>query len=447
MRRDRHPARDLYLGVDLGTSGIRVAAIDGCDRIRSMVARTWPHGRAMDPGTWNRLTLDLLSRVLRRIDSARVRAIAIDGTSGTVVLCGSCGTPRGQALAYDDNRAHTEAAQVAAVAPASAAGGATGGPAKLLWLKARRSSPSRALTQASFVSGRLTGHYGVCDEHNALKLGASGQHWPAWLRTLGLAPLLPRIVPPGTRLAPLRRALCQRLGLRHAPWVVTGTTDSTAGILALGPLPAGTAVTTLGSTLVLKIVSAVRVAVPEMGVYSHRLGSAWLAGGASNTGGRVLQHFFSVSELRRLSEHLPFPKPTGLRYYPLLKEGERFPVQDPHWPPALTPRPADDALFLQGLMEGIAAVERLGYETLAAHGAPYPRRVVTLGGGARNRAWQTIRARTLGVPVAAAHGAAAAGAARLAHMALAASWRIRLTNNGSARGECRRAPKRTDKQR
>ncbi len=423
MARAIRGPRALFLGVDLGTSGVRVAAIDDTGRVRGTIARQWPPGGAMDPGAWNRLTLDLLARLLRRIDRTRVRGLAIDGTSGTVMLCGSCGTPRGLALAYDDDRARDEAARVAAIATASAATGATGGPAKLLWLLAHRFTPARALPQAAFVSGRLTGCYAVCDEHNALKLGAHGQHWLPWLRTLRLTALLPRIVPAGTRIGTLRPALCRRLGLRSPPWVIAGTTDSTAGILALGPLPAGTGVTTLGSTLVLKVVSPVPVELPDMGVYSHRLGNLWLAGGASNSGGRVLRHFFSVGEIERLSARLPCGTPTGLDYYPLLAPGERFPVRDPRLAPRLAPRPADDAVFLQGLMEGLAAIERLGYELLALHGAPFPASVITLGGGARNRAWQTIRAGTLGIPVVSAKGSAAVGAARLAQWGLRGSWR------------------------
>ncbi len=270
--------RGLFVGIDLGTSGIRIAAIDQNGRVRGTIARAWPRRRAMDPGAWREMTLDLLARLLRRIDRTQVRALAVDGTSGTVMLCGSCGTPRGQALAYDDDRACAEARVVAAVAPPSVAAGAGGGPAKLLWLRARRLGAQRALTQAGFVSGCLTGRYTICDEHNALKLGADGSRWPEWLRTLGLASLLPPITAPGTPVGHLRPSLCRRPGLRHAPWVIAGTTDSTAGILALGPLPVGTAVTTLGSTLVLKVVSPVRAEDPDKGNLQPSPGGV-LAGG------------------------------------------------------------------------------------------------------------------------------------------------------------------------
>lgn len=73
----------------------------------------------------------------------------------------------------------------------------------------------------------------------------------------------------------------------------------------------------------------------------------------------------------------------------------------------------DDAVFFQGVLEGIAAIEELGYRQLLKLGAPQLRSVRSVGGGARNLRWREIRQRKLGVPFldplseAAAAGAAA----------------------------------------
>jgi sugar (pentulose or hexulose) kinase len=108
-------------------------------------------------------------------------------------------------------------------------------------------------------------------------------------------------------------------------------------------------------------------------------------------------------------------RPTGLDYYPLTTTGERFPISDPNLPPRLTPRPADDALFLQGMLEGMARIEREAYRLLQSFGAPWPTRVLSVGGGARNEAWASLRAATLGVSVVrAVHEEAAYGSALLA---------------------------------
>ena len=85
------------------------------------------------------------------------------------------------------------------------------------------------------------------------------------------------------------------------------------------------------------------------------------AGGASNTGGAVLKQYFSNAQLAELSESIDAATPSSLDYYPLTSPGERFPINDPDMQPRLTPRPADDAEFLHGLLEGVASVEAQAY--------------------------------------------------------------------------------------
>jgi sugar (pentulose or hexulose) kinase len=111
--------------------------------------------------------------------------------------------------------------------------------------------------------------------------------------------------------------------------------------------------------------------------------------------------------------------PTGLSYYPLLRPGERFPINDPKLPPRLEPRPEDDTTFFQAILEGVAEVERLAYRKLAELGAPPLRSVRTVGGGAANSAWTKIRERKLAAPFKHAESQeACAGVARLALQSL-----------------------------
>jgi sugar (pentulose or hexulose) kinase len=182
--------------------------------------------------------------------------------------------------------------------------------------------------------------------------------------------------------------------------VVAGTTDGCASFLATGAAQPGDGVTSLGTTLTLKLLSDRPVFDPASGVYSHRLGERWLAGGASNTGGGALLRFFSAERMRALEPLLDPVLPTGLRLHPLPKPGERFPVADPAMESRHEPRDPDDARFFQALLEGIADVEAQGYARLAELGAPALRSVRTVGGGAANAAWTAIRARRLGVRMA-----------------------------------------------
>jgi len=415
----------LRLGIDIGTSGCRAAVIDEAgtllDSERVAVAEPQRDGSAVsqDPALWWEGTRTALRGLLQRVDANAITGIAVDGTSGTVLVTDAAGEPLAPALLYNDTRAGKEGAAINAVAPAdSPARGAGSGAARGLWLLARHPEAAHLLHQADWITGRLTGHFGHSDPNNALKTGwdpISG-NWPAWIADTGLAPdLLPAIHPAGTDLGPLEPAIAADLGLPPSVRVGSGTTDSTAAVLAAGADKPGDAVTILGSTLVLKVVSAEPVAEAKTGVYSQPFGRYWLAGGASNSGGTVLRAFFDDERLAALTGEMEPEQPTGLDYYPLPAPGERFPENDPNKAPRMEPRPADDAHFLQGLLEGMSTIESAGYARLRELGAPAPRRVLTLGGGARNPAWTRIRERVLGVPVI-AHPEAepAAGTARLA---------------------------------
>ncbi len=129
----------------------------------------------------------------------------------------------------------------------------------------------------------------------------------------------------------------------------------------------------------------------------------------------MLRQFFDNRTLAALSEKIDPAVASPLDYLPLPRPGERFPVNDPTLAPRLSPRPADDAEFLHGLLESLGHIETRGYGLLAELGATPVRRVETAGGGAQNPAWTRIRQRLLGVPVSrAAHTEAAYGVALLA---------------------------------
>jgi len=428
VSRSRSRGHRPVIGLDIGTSGVRAVAVSPDGSTLASESAPLPRPQLGTDGAvyqeaalWWRAVSAVLSGLARHLSGSPPAALCLDGTSSTILLCEPGGEPLGAARMYSDSSARREADRIAAVAPAdSPARGASSSLAKLLRLLDEHAptAPLLALHQADWIGGRLRGRFGDSDWNNALKLGfdPATERWPDWLRQLPLAPArLPTVHAPGTDLGPIDANVAQVTGLPPDLRVLAGTTDSTAAALAAGLSRPGDAVTSLGSTLVLKLVSACPVSAPEYGVYSHRVGSIWLAGGASNSGGAVLRQFFDDQQLQRLSDRIDPATPTDLDFYPLTVPGERFPIADPELAPRLAPRPDDDVRFLQGLLEGIARIEQRGYQLLQTLGAPRPTRILSVGGGARNLQWTAIRSRVLELPVqAAAHQDAAYGAAMLA---------------------------------
>jgi D-ribulokinase len=395
---------DLYLGIDFGTSGARAVAIAENASIQAEVRYPFEDSPAATmPNCWQEALFALVEQMPQEL-RREIKAIAINGTSSTVLLVDAAGNPLDPPLLYNDARGSSVLEHLRSIAPPNhTVLSATSSLAKLLWMKQLPSFREARyfLHQADWLAFLLHGQLGISDYHNALKLGYDVEElkYPEWLQKLQIPIQLPKVLVPGTPVAELRPEIADKFGLPSDCLVCAGTTDSIAAFLASRAKLPGEAVTSLGSTLVLKLLSRTRVEDARYGIYSHRLGDLWLTGGASNTGGAVLKEFFTNTELESLSREIDRSKTSELDYYPLLKVGDRFPINDANLPPRLSPRPDNPVEFLHGLLESIARIETRGYELLQQMGADKLTRVYTAGGGARNDTWTAIRERYLKVPV------------------------------------------------
>lgn len=431
---------NFYLGIDFGTTGARSTIIDSQGTIHCETAYTFADAQPRElPSVWQNALWAVIEQIPATIRN-QVRTIALDGTSSTVMLCNTDGIPVCEPILYNDGRGAAVTERLRAIAPANhTVLSATSSLAKLLWwqhLGGLEAHPTKQfslcetgilpvvdrlyfLHQADWLAFLLHGKLGISDYHNALKLGfdVGTLCYPDWLIE-GIAgaatPKLPQVVAPGTPVGAVRAQVGDRFGFPRDCTVCAGTTDSIAAFLASGVNSPGEAVTSLGSTLAVKLLSHTRVDDSRYGIYSHKLGDLWLVGGASNTGGAVLRHFFTDVELENYSRQIDSEQESLLDYYPLLKKGDRFPINDPNLPPRLEPRPTDSVEFLHGLLESIARIEARGYQLLQEFGATPLTKVYTAGGGAKNPVWSAIRQRYLKVPVETPiHTAAAYGSALL----------------------------------
>ncbi|MFN5194795.1 MAG: FGGY-family carbohydrate kinase [Cyanobacteriota bacterium] len=389
-----------------------------------------------DPRGWRDGLISLISTInpaLRR----RIGALAVDGTSGTLLLCRAdgrlLGGPLARALPYHLSCPEQGAAITALLqpdgpgfsGPAASVSGSLARALRLMQLADDTGQADVGMTllrhQADWISGWFLGDWSQAEEGNNMRLGwdPHRSRWAGAIRDQPWAAALPRIRPSGTVLGTVHAAVARQLGLASDCRVVAGSTDANAAVLAAEP-DEGDGITVLGTTLVLK--QFVEHPIQGPGISCHRVAGRWLAGGASNTGAGILRRFFSDGQLRELSRQMVPERPSGLQLRPLMRPGERFPVDDPDLAPVLEPRPVSDVLYLQALLEGLAAIEAAGWQQLEACGAPRVRRVISVGGGAVNPQWRRMRQRALARPVLNRPGLTAAlGMAQLARTALQAS--------------------------
>ena len=435
----------LILGIDIGTSGVRGCLVsvpkdtDMSDEkyletilYESSIAmpisqKSSVEGSSMqDPLIWTTAFETLFTALATSPYFKDVQHIVADATSSTVLLCSSQGKALTDALMYNDQQAKSQALQIKNIIDQEKCTTAATGPnstlAKCLLLieqlGAKQINSSRQTNvhichQIDWFNYWLTGELGMTDENNALKLGYDSikQAWPSWVseclmqksNSAGLLITLPKVHKPGEVLACISTAFSKKWTLNPKTKVHAGTTDSVAGFLASGAQHIGDGVSSLGSTLAVKLISEKPIFNVKFGVYSHRLGDQWLVGGASNSGGAVLLHYFDLDEIKqRVSileqprERLIWQNQDNPDYYPLSKTGERFPIANPALLARLPKRNANASdteknQFLLNLLQGLANVEQLCYQQLEALGAAPLKRLYSVGGGTRNRVWMAHR--------------------------------------------------------
>jgi sugar (pentulose or hexulose) kinase len=423
----------IWIGADLGTQSVKVLAVDGGGRVRGRGSRPLTGTRdgdrhEQDPEQWWTAFTAAARAATAGLDPARIGGLAVDGTSGTVLLADATGRPLTPGLMYDDARAEPEAAR------ANEAGEAVWhrlgyrrmqagwGLPKLVRLAERSSfaEGTRLLHQPDLITWRLAGRQLPADASHALKTGYDllEERWPQdVLDRLGVpARLMPDVARPGTVIGSVGAAGADATGIPAGTPIVAGMTDGCAAQLAGGALAPGSWNSVLGTTLVLKGVSDHLVRDPAGVVYCHRgPGGTWLPGGASSSGAGALARRWPGADLDALTARAAARAPAQA-VYPLAGErGERFPFTAPDLTPFTIGETADDVDAFHGILVGLACVERLCFDHLDRIGAPTGGDLALTGGGAANRYWSRLRADLLGRPVSLPeHAESAAGMAVLA---------------------------------
>ena len=412
--------RAAYCGIDVGTQGVRCAVVDeggevlatGSAPLRS--DRPGDGRHEQDPASWwdalVKATRSATDAAREAAPDAEVRAAALDGTSGTVLVEDGRGESRGPALMYDDARAADLAEEVQRAGQHlwSELGyriQPTWALPRALWL-ARRGDlapGSRIVHQTDHLVGRLLGAPAPTDTSTALKTGVDllSAGWPTEVHhALGLdTGLLPEVVLPGTEVGTVSPEAARSTGLPVGAVVRAGLSDGCASQVASGALAPGSWSSTLGTTLVVKGSVAELVRDPTGAVYCHRHpDGGWLPGGASSSGTAVLAAVLPGADLDDLTRRLQGRPDPERAAYPLAGTGERFPFVSAEAHRVGLPVDADDLDAFAALCLGIAFVERLAYDALGGLGADVSGPVALTGGGTRNPWLNQLRTDVLGRP-------------------------------------------------
>jgi len=440
----------MYLGIDLGTSGVKALVLDSSQRVLATagaplaISRPQPLWSEQDPRHW----WDALDQAMRQLRAsapqalAAVRAIGLSGQMhGAVVLDARQAVLR-PAMLWNDGRAGGECAELEAAVPGSRE--ITGNLAmpgftapKLLWL--RRHEPEvfartrLVLLPKDWLRLRLTGETAsdMSDASGTLWLDVGRRRYSvALLQACGLdASQMPRLVEGAAVSGCLRAEVARAWGLRAGIPVAGGGGDNAASAVGIGAVRAGQGFVSLGTSGVVFQVSDGFRPAPRQAVhaFAHALPGRWhqmsVMLSAASALGWAARLTRSASEAALVAEAAalgPRQRAAAPLFLPYLS-GERTPHNDPQASGVFIGlRPEHQAADLGwavlegvvfGLMDGLAALE-------VPAGPMQP--LALVGGGARSDAWARLLACGLGRPLwrhEASHAAAALGAARLGWLA------------------------------
>lgn len=424
-----------FIGIDIGTQGVRVALLDECGH--QLIVKEESFGvlselrNEQSPTEWwdicCRLIPEIITTVSSTIDTGLVHAIAVTSTSGTIIPIDANFEPLHPAIMYSDPRSAEEAKVCRAAAEASVTRGytafnASSGLPKMRWWLNNFQNDARRLFKfihaADFITGRLSGVYGITDHTNAMKSGYDihQYRWPEYIqeKTGILNEWLQQVVASGQPVGELLPVLAKRWRLPERVIITTGVTDGCASQIASGAVSPGQWNTTIGTTLVIKGVTAEPV-IEETGiVYNHRHPAGyWMPGGASNTGADWVSKLFAGADLDTLNAVAARHLPAKELAWPLIQQGERFPFLSPQargfWPEV------DEVEKFVACMEGVAFIERYAYDMIANASGEKIAGIFTAGGASNSHTWMRIRSCVMNVPVRKMKNVSgAAGAAILA---------------------------------
>ena len=412
----------VFLGIDIGTSGVRTLAANDRGEVLALVSLDFStrHERAsdghheQDPNVWWQTVCLATGRLMdtlkhRGISPAALQGAAVDGTSGTLVALDAARVPVRPALMYNDVRGARQAERLNLVAQEFLARhgysfSSSFAAAKIVWFQENEPQAFERTAcfahQADYIVSRLTGEAIVSDFNNALKTGYDllEERWPRWLETeLGLGNRLPRVVEPSCPVGRVSATGAEQSGLPAGLLMLAGTTDGVAACLASGLRQPGDYNTTLGTTLVFKGLSDRISSSPGGLVYSHKLpGGRWLPGAASNTGAEWIGQWFADADLARMDQMAESLIPTVPVAYPLMRQGERFPFAQSQAEGFVAREPRSELERYAACMLGTALTERLAYEVLDCVTEQSSNTVYATGGGSRSDIWTQCRADVTG---------------------------------------------------
>ena len=432
----------MYLGLDLGTSGVKALLIDANQKIVGSgtgtldVSRPRSGWSEQDPAHWIKATEEAIAalKATHARELAAVKGIGLSGQMHGATLLDNADQVLRPAILWNDTRSHAEAAELDSDPLFRRISGNIVFPGftapKINWVRNHEADVfarlKRVLLPKDYLRFWLTG------EHVSEMSDAAGTSWldvgkRAWSGELLAATGLDKSYMPslveGTEVSGVLKAdVAARWGLGDDVVVAGGAGDNAASACGMGTVGEGHAFVSLGTSGVLFAANRAYLPNPESAVHTfcHALPNTWHQMGVILSATDALNWYAGITSRNaaELTAELgdALRTPSGVTFLPYLS-GERTPLNDSVIRGSFhgLEHASDRAALTQAVLEGVAFAFRDCLHALAAAGTRLDR-VTAVGGGSRSTYWLKAIATALNIPVdvpADGDFGAAFGAARL----------------------------------
>ncbi|RPD97606.1 xylulokinase [Candidatus Pantoea deserta] len=436
----------MYIGIDLGTSGVKVALLDAQGEVAAVtsaplqVSRPRALWSEQDPESWWLATDRAMQTLAQQHTLSEVKAIGLSGQMHGATLLDSAHRVLRPAMLWNDGRSGEQCRELERRVPESRqiTGNLTmpGFTApKLLWV--RQHEPdifrqvAKVLLPKDYLRWRLSGDFAsdMSDASGTMWLDVARRDWSdVMLAACGLTrEQMPQLFEGNAVTGTLSRDIAQRWGLSPVP-LVAGGGDNAAGAVGVGMTEPGQGMLSLGTSGVYFVVSDGYLSNPQRAVHSfcHALPQRWhlmsviLSAAACLDWAAELTGCADVPQLLAEAERAD-ESATPLWFLPYLS-GERTPHNNPQATGAffgLTHQHRRPELA-RAVLEGVGYALAQGMDAVHECGVT-PSSIMLIGGGARSALWRQMLADISGQTLDYCQGGEvgpALGAARLAQLAI-----------------------------
>ncbi len=440
----------MYLGLDLGTSGLKGLLIGEdqsvVDEATAPLTVTRPQSGWSEqaPADWITATSDVLTELAARNDLSAVKGIGLAGQMHGATLLDASDAVLRPCILWNDTRSHLEAAELDGDPLWRATTGNIVFPGftapKLAWVKTNEpdifAKTVRVLLPKDYLRLWLTGEAvsEMSDAAGTAWLDPATRDWSDALLagTEMSRDYMPRLVEGSEVSGTIRSELAERWGLNPSTPVAGGGSDNAASAVGVGVVKPGDAFVSLGTSGVLFAASDAYAPEADTALHTfcHAVPGTWHQMGVILAATDALEWYARLTGqgAAELTQALGTLQAPGRSMFLPYIGGERTPINDAKVRGSLTgiEHATDTAAGTRAVLEGVTHAFKDSFDAITGTGTQIDR-LIAVGGGSRSEYWLSAIATSLGRPVdipEAGDFGGAFGAARLAMMAAGAGTDI-----------------------